>query len=49
MFRLSMLVLMMVLITHTPESMGSFYAYKDYIVAILLSLLIKPWVEDQFE
>ncbi len=49
MFRLSMLVLMMMLITHTPESMDSLYAYKDYIMAILLSLLVKPWVEDQFE
>ncbi len=49
MLRMSLLVLTMVLIMHTPESMGSLYAYKDYILGILLSLVIKPCVMGQFD
>ncbi|MEK7322513.1 MAG: hypothetical protein AABZ84_05490 [Pseudomonadota bacterium] len=49
MFRMGLLVLIMVLIIHTPESMGALYAYKNYLLGILLSLVIKPWVTDQFD
>lgn len=49
MFRITVLVLAMVLIIEAPESLASLYSYKDYILALLLSLLIKPWLIDQFD
>ncbi len=48
MLRMSVLVLAMVLITQAPEWLHSLHEYKDYILALLLSLLIKPWLTDQF-
>lgn len=48
MFRISLLVAVMVLISLAPDNMGSLMAYKDYFIALLLSLLIKPWLADQF-
>lgn len=48
MFRITVLVLAMVLIIEMPESLQSLFAYKDYILALLLSLLIKPWIANQF-
>jgi len=49
MLRISVLVVAMVLIMQAPESLQSLYGYKDYIVALLLSLLIKPWLTNQFD
>jgi len=48
MFRISLLVVAMILISHAPDSLGSLMTYKDYIIALLLSLLIKPWLANQF-
>ena len=47
MFRISLLVVAMILISHAPDSLGSLMAYKDYFIALLLSILIKPWLVDQ--
>src|SRR3569832_2274737 len=47
--RISVLVAAMVLIMQAPESLQSLYGYKDYIVALLLSLLIKPWLTNQID
>lgn len=47
MLRIGVLVMAMALIMHAPES--SLYAYKDYIVGVLLSVLIKPWLWNQFD
>src|SRR3569832_2749117 len=49
MLRISVLVAAMVLIMQAPESLQSLYGYKDYIVALLLSLLIKPRLTNQFD
>ncbi len=48
MFRISLLVAAMILISLAPDNMGSLMVYKDYFIALLLSLLIKPWLADQF-
>ena len=48
MLRISLLVITMILITHAPDSAGSILAYKDYIIALLLSLLVKPWLVNQY-
>ena len=49
MVRMGLLVLIMVLIIHTPESMGSLYSYKNYILGILLGLVIQPCATDQID
>lgn len=49
MFRISLLVVTMILISHAPDSMGSLMAYKGYFIALLLSLLIKPWLANQYD
>ncbi len=49
MMRIAMLVGTMMVITYTPEALGALSVYKDYILAILLSLLFKPWLEYQFD
>ena len=49
MLRMSILVLAMVLITQTPESLAALHAYKYYVLAILLSVLIKPWLTSQLD
>lgn len=49
MLRIGLLVLAMIVIIQTPESMHSLHAYKDYLLALLLSLLIKPWLENQLD
>lgn len=48
MLRVGVLVVAMVLIMHAPESLQSLYAYKDYLVGLLLTVLIKPWLMNQF-
>lgn len=49
MFRIALLVVSMMVVTYTPEMLGELGLYKDYILAILLSLLLKPWLENQFD
>lgn len=49
MFRIGFLVFIMIIVSHLSGDMGSLFAYKDYFIALLLSLLIKPWLANQFE
>ena len=49
MFRISLFVITMILISHAPDNAGSVMAYKDYIIALLLSLLVKPWLVNQYD
>jgi hypothetical protein len=49
MFRISFLVIIMIIVSHLSDDMGSFFAYKDYFTALLLSVLIKPWLANQFD
>lgn len=44
MFRISLLLVAMIFISHAPDTLGSLMAYKDYLIALLLSVLIKPWL-----
>ena len=53
MLRISVLVTILIIVSQisgsSAETMGSLFAYKDYLIALLLSMLIKPWVTDQFD
>ncbi len=49
MFRISLFVITMILISFVPDSLGSLMAYKDYVMAVLLTVLIKPWLTNQFD
>ena len=49
MVRIGFLVIIMIMVNHLSGDMGSLLAYKDYFIALLLSLLIKPWLANQFE
>ena len=49
MFRISLLVIGMILISHAPDNMGSLISYKDYLIALMLTLLVKPWVTNQYQ
>jgi hypothetical protein len=49
MFRISLLVIAMILISHVSDGLGWFMAYKGYVIALLLSLLIKPWLTNQLD
>jgi len=48
MVRISLLVIAMILLSHFSGDTGGLFAYKDYFIALLLSVLIKPWLADQF-
>lgn len=48
MFRISLLVMAMIMLSHLSGDTGGIFAYKDYFIALLLSILIKPWLSDQF-
>jgi hypothetical protein len=43
----------MIIFGHLPDSAAndaaSLIAYKDYFIAVLISMLIKPWITDQFD
>lgn len=49
MLRIALFVFAMVLIAQLGEGLGIFAMYRDYILAGLLTLLLKPWILDQFE
>ena len=49
MFRISLLVIAMIMLSHFSGDTGGIFAYKDYFIALLLSILIKPWLSDQFD
>ena len=48
MIRISLLVIAMLAITYMPDAVSAVSNYKDYLLATLLSLLLKPWLADQF-
>lgn len=53
MLRISVLTILMIIVNHLPDStanaVGSLIADKDYFIAVLISMLIKPWISDQFD
>ena len=53
MLRISVLTILMIIVNHLPDSTanaaGSLIADKDYFIAALISMLIKPWISDQFD
>jgi len=53
MFRISVLTILIIIVNHLPDNIasgaGSLLAYTDYFIAGLISMLITPWVTDQFD
>jgi len=49
MLRMGLLVMVMVLVTQTPQSVPALHDYKYYVVIVLMSLLIKPWLTRRFD
>lgn len=49
MLRISVFIFTMLMISNAPEMLGQTAVYKDYIFVALLSLLLKPWLEEQFD
>jgi hypothetical protein len=49
MLRISLLVIAMIMLSHFSVDTGGLFAYKDYVIALLLSMLIKPWLAGQFD
>jgi len=49
MLRMGVLVMAMVLVTQTPQSVPALHDYKYYVVIVLMSLLIKPWLTRRFD
>lgn len=49
MLRISLFVIAMLVIVYMPDAGSVTSHYKDYLFAIMLSLLLKPWLEDQFD
>lgn len=53
MFRIGVLSILMIIIYYLPEAgtgaAGSMIAYKDYYTALVISMLITPWVRAQFD
>jgi len=48
MLRITLLLAAMILISQAPDTLAALKPYKDYVIALLLSLLIKPWLIDQY-
>lgn len=49
MFRIALFVLVMIVIAQFGDALSIIQAYRDYILAGLLTLMLKPWIVDQFE